>query len=508
MAGQPEKIDGIAPQSAATEDTYLVVVNKPAGGGNTLGLLPTSALPGGGEADAPAWGGIGGSLSNQTDLYAALEAKADGSHGHAAATTVAAGFMSAADKTKLGGIEAAAQVNLTGLQTVQLIDTALGGSGWQAGAAAVSTYTLVMLAYNSADGAVIADGATGNVNYDEATYDLDGSVELDTASPWEILFNDTGEFLIKAAFSLNYVNANVKGLATVTLRTNASGSWGAVPGATECLSEAGASSNPALQNDSGDVVGYLNLTSTGKKVVVQVAPASSNSDCKTIGGTCTIEIYKLGVVGGGSGSPATWYDEDSSLGQQTKLKFKGAGVTAAVVGDAVEVTIPGTALVAGSDRQVQFNNDGNTEGAAGVTVLSPANTRGLSNHVLQAVNVELDLVLEDLASGGTASPNPANGAEHRILLTGNATISAAAMDGSDLANNRIRVVNCLLFNNTANTVTVQTPTGAAAAGLWVRAWGSDGLSATSFQIPAYARKECAAIIYRDASGTLFTEWRG
>jgi hypothetical protein len=40
------------------------------------------------------------------------------------------------------------------------------------------------------------------------------------------------------------------------------------------------------------------------------------------------------------------------------------------------------------------------------------------------------------------------------------------------------------------------------------AWGSDGLSATSFQMPAYARKECAAIIYRDASGTLFTEWRG
>ena len=94
------------------------------------------------------------------------------------------------------------------------------------------------------------------------------------------------------------------------------------------------------------------------------------------------------------------------------------------------------------------------------------------------------------------------------MLTGNATISAAAMGGSDLANNRIRVVNCLLFNNTANTVTVQTPTGAAAAGLWERAWGSDGLSATSFQMPAYARKECAAIIYRDASGTLFTEWRG
>ena len=58
-------------------------------------------------------GSTAGSVSWQTilagdvsDLQALLDAKSDTSHGHAAATTSAAGFMAAADKSKLDGIAA------------------------------------------------------------------------------------------------------------------------------------------------------------------------------------------------------------------------------------------------------------------------------------------------------------------------------------------------------------------------------------------------------------------
>lgn len=58
-----------------------------------------------------AWGGITGTLSNQTDLQTALDGKqASGSyaaavHSHSDATTSASGFMTAADKTLLDGLK-------------------------------------------------------------------------------------------------------------------------------------------------------------------------------------------------------------------------------------------------------------------------------------------------------------------------------------------------------------------------------------------------------------------
>lgn len=51
------------------------------------------------------WGGITGTLSSQTDLNTALNGKAATSHTHSGATPSVAGFMSAADKVKLNGLD-------------------------------------------------------------------------------------------------------------------------------------------------------------------------------------------------------------------------------------------------------------------------------------------------------------------------------------------------------------------------------------------------------------------
>jgi len=80
-------------------------------GDGTWSSLPSSA--------APTWGSITGLLSAQIDLQAALNSKASQDHvgaggtAHAAATTLADGFMSAAQVTKLNGIATGATANST-----------------------------------------------------------------------------------------------------------------------------------------------------------------------------------------------------------------------------------------------------------------------------------------------------------------------------------------------------------------------------------------------------------
>lgn len=59
----------------------------------------------GGTSEVPSeWGAITGALADQLDLQAALDGKAATSHTHSDATGSTAGFMSAADKTKLDGV--------------------------------------------------------------------------------------------------------------------------------------------------------------------------------------------------------------------------------------------------------------------------------------------------------------------------------------------------------------------------------------------------------------------
>jgi hypothetical protein len=64
----------------------------------------TLGATGGGGGGGANWGEIGGLIGNQADLASALAGKSDTSHGHSNASTSAAGFMSAADKTKLDGV--------------------------------------------------------------------------------------------------------------------------------------------------------------------------------------------------------------------------------------------------------------------------------------------------------------------------------------------------------------------------------------------------------------------
>lgn len=242
----------------------------------------------------------------------------------------------------------------------------------------------------------------GNVNYDTAAYALDSTVVLPTASPWEITINDTGTFYIEYDVGLNFAEANVKGLTTVTLETDAGGSWATVPGSKVVVSEAGSSSNAAIQNGYGAGSGYLTLTQSGKKIAVKLAPASTNADAKATGGACNIAIFKLNAGGtGGSSSPITWYDEATALGQQTKVKFTGAGVSAAVNGDTVDVTIAAQAAAAGGDTgNVQFNSGSAIAGAAGIKVKSPANGPGYTNHVLHANTYTGGCAFETVAAGG------------------------------------------------------------------------------------------------------------
>lgn len=119
-----------------------------------------------------AWGGITGTLSNQTDLQNALNAKA----GTAVATTSVDGLMAAADKTKLNGIDTGAtanssdatllsRANHTGTQLVATIsDFATAVATAIAGSPVVTTTVNGLMAF--ADKVKlngIATGATANL---------------------------------------------------------------------------------------------------------------------------------------------------------------------------------------------------------------------------------------------------------------------------------------------------------------------------------------------------------
>lgn len=429
------------------------------GGASVPARLPLSEIPGG-TAGPATWGDVEGALSDQTDLWNALGGKAAASHTHSEATSEAAGFLSGADKTKLDGIQAGAQVNPTGAAVVTLLDAALGGTEWRLGSAegGAAGLTLVCLAYNSADGATVTDGSTGNVNYNTAAYALDSTVVLPTASPWEITINDTGEFYIEYDVGLNFAEANVKGLTTVTLRSDAGGSWATVPGSTVIESEAGTSSSTPIQNAYGAGNGYLNLTQSGKKIAVQMAPTATNADVKATGGTCNIAIYKLNAAGGsGGGSPVTWYDEATALGQQTKLKFTGTGVSAAVNGDTVDVTINAQAAAAGGDAgMVQFNGAGAIAGAAGIKVKSPANGPGYTNHILHANAYTGGCAFETVAASAGWWADSYHDVAYDVALAGAATLKGSVVNVQN--NNEIASTKVYLRNTTGAAINVAIDT--------------------------------------------------
>lgn len=126
----------------------------------TLGLdgkVPTGQLPDLGGS--PSWGAITGTLSNQTDLQNALDAKSGTGHNHsgiyqpvATVLTNTTASFTTAQETKLAGIESGATADQTGAEIVTAINSQLGGTTWQSGGG--SAYTLVAtLASNQATAA-------------------------------------------------------------------------------------------------------------------------------------------------------------------------------------------------------------------------------------------------------------------------------------------------------------------------------------------------------------------
>jgi len=244
----------------------------------------------------------------------------------------------------------------------------------------------------------------------------------------------------------------------VTLRSDAGGSWATVPGSTVIESEAGTSSSTPIQNAYGAGSGYLNLTESGKKIAVQMAPTATNADVKATGGTCNIAIYKLNAAGGsGGGSPVTWYDEATALGQQTKLKFIGAGVSAAVNGDTVDVTINAQAAAAGGDAgMIQFNNAGAIAGAAGIKVKSPTNGPGYTNHILHANAYTGGCAFETVAANAGWWADSYHDVAYDVALAGAATLKGSVVNVQN--NNEIASTKVYLRNTTGAAINVAIDT--------------------------------------------------
>lgn len=421
----------------AREDAQLIIRSSTAGTGS-------------GE-----WGQIIGVLSNQADLVAALGAKSDSSHVHSAATISAAGFLSAADKTKLDGIEAGADVNPSTADIAAALDTYLGSTAWRTGGSA--GMTLLASLYNNVDSSAIAALSTGNVNFDTINYPT--SSPPVSVSGGEITINDTGLMLIVGSVTGEGTTANTKIVCSATLKTNDSGSWATILPGEAWLTEAGSSATTFFQTVNSEFFGIYNFATTGKKIKVELAPQTATSAIKTRAKQCNIRIFKISAEGGGGGggTPVTWYDEASELGQQAKLKFIGAGVNAAVNGDTVEVTIgAATTAAAGNDRTVQFNNSTVLAGAAGIKVKSPTNGPGKVNHILHADTYTGGCYYATVAAGASWWSDSYHSVAYNLTLQGNVTLKGSSINVEN--NSEIASSKVYLVNSTASTITVTVDT--------------------------------------------------
>jgi hypothetical protein len=84
-----------------------------------------------------------------------------------AATTLLAGLMTGTDKSKLDGIESGATADMTGAEIVAAIDAELGSTTWQSGGGGGGSYTDEEA--QDAVGAILADSGTIDFTYDDAT---------------------------------------------------------------------------------------------------------------------------------------------------------------------------------------------------------------------------------------------------------------------------------------------------------------------------------------------------
>lgn len=244
-----------------------------------------------------------------------------------------------------------------------------------------------------------------------------------------------------------------------------------------------ATTAPGVGDDSADlmITGTLWADATGKKVYI-CADASA-------GAAVWVDISDAG----GGGSPVTWYDESSSLGQQTKVKFIGAGVAAAVNGDAVEVTIAAQAAPAGSDATVQFNSSSTLAGAAGIKVKSPSNGPGLVNHILHANTYTAGCYFASVDAGAGFWTDSAHNAAYDLALAGAATLKGSLITVAN--NNEYASTKVYLRNTTGSAINVTVDTS---AGHFTEVIGLSN----PFAIAGNATKIVYLTARRDGSGNL------
>lgn len=291
--------------------------------GTNIKTVNGNSLMGSGDlvlSASAAWGAITGTLSAQTDLQAALNLKAntsslaaiatsgsasdlsagalpaarfdDTAHGaraggtlHADATTIAAGFMSGADKTKLDAITG----TNTGDQTITLTGDVTGsGSGSFAA-------TIANLAVTSAK---IADDAVGNdklANMAQGT--IKGRATAGTGDPEDL----TGT---QATALLDVFTSGAKGLAPAsgggtTNFLRADGTWAAPPGGGGGISAVVDDPSPELGGNLDalgfNISGIDDLTATGTLLLGTTPSALRKVNVAGSGFDCRLSLQGLGT---------------------------------------------------------------------------------------------------------------------------------------------------------------------------------------------------------------------
>lgn len=106
----------------------------------------------------------------QAQVDSSLAGKSDSGHTHSAATTSAAGFLSASDKTKLDAIESGATADQTGTEIVAAIDSELGGSTWQSGGGSSAWGGITGTLSDQTDLQAALDGKSASSHNHDGTY--------------------------------------------------------------------------------------------------------------------------------------------------------------------------------------------------------------------------------------------------------------------------------------------------------------------------------------------------